>query len=169
MSYKKKERFLSWTALQNKDQVFRICCKTCNISKENWMFVMNMCIYNEYTCGICNEQYHNSCIDFEPSLTHSVPLFIYNYCIDPRFYQFILFLSLMLCDIFDMKHVSIKQSFTESLAISDAIKLRLYYHEFLPLYQQNQNKKLIGKMKILSVKVISSQYLKCYISAVLQL
>ena len=55
MSYEKKERFLSWTALQNKDQVFRICCKTCNISKENWMFVMNMCIYNEYTCGICNE------------------------------------------------------------------------------------------------------------------
>ena len=75
----------------------------------------------------------------------------------------------MLCDIFDMKHVSIKQSFTESLAISDAIELRLYYHEFLPLYQQNQNKELIGKMKILSVKVISSQYLKCYISAVLQL
>ena len=75
----------------------------------------------------------------------------------------------MLCDIFGIKHVSIKQSFTESLAISDAIKLRLNYHEFLPLYQQNQNNKLIGKMKILSIEVISSQYLKCYISAVLQL
>ena len=45
MSYEKKERFLSWTASQNKDQIFRICCTTCNISKENWIFVMNMCIY----------------------------------------------------------------------------------------------------------------------------
>ena len=75
----------------------------------------------------------------------------------------------MLRDIFGMKYVSIKQSFTEFLAMSDAIKLRLNYHQFLPLHQQNQNKKLIGKMKILSIKVISNQYLKCYISAVLQL
>ena len=73
----------------------------------------------------------------------------------------------MLRDIFGMKYVSIKQSFTEFLAMSDAIKLRLNYHQFLPLYQQN--KKFIGKMKILSIKVISYQYLKCYISAVLQL
>ena len=45
MSYEKKERLLSQTALQNKDQVFCICRKTCNISKENWIFVMKMCIY----------------------------------------------------------------------------------------------------------------------------
>ena len=75
----------------------------------------------------------------------------------------------MLCDIFGMIYVSTKQNFTEFLAMSGAIKLRLNYHEFLPLYQQNQNNKLIGKMKILSIEVISSQYLKCYISAVLQL
>ena len=79
------------------------------------------------------------------------------------------FLSLMLCDIFCMKYVSIKQSFTEFLVVNDAIKLRLNYHQFSPLYQQNQNKKLIGKVKILSIKVISNQYLNCYISAVLQL
>ena len=75
----------------------------------------------------------------------------------------------MLRDIFGMKYVSVKQSFTEFLTMSDAIKLRLNYHQFLPLYQQSQNKKLIGKMKILSIKVISNQYLKCYISAALQL
>ena len=75
----------------------------------------------------------------------------------------------MLCDIFGMKYVSIKQSFTEFLVMNDAIKLRLNYHQFSPLYQQNQNKKLIGKVKILSIKVISNQYLNCYISAVLQL
>ena len=51
----------------------------------------------------------------------------------------------MLCDIFGMKYVSTKQNFTEFLAMSGAIKLRLNYHEFLPLYQQNQNEKLIGK------------------------
>ena len=45
ISYEKKERLLSQTALQNKDQVFCICRKTCNISKENWIFVMKMCIY----------------------------------------------------------------------------------------------------------------------------
>ena len=75
----------------------------------------------------------------------------------------------MLCDIFGMKYVSIKQSFTEFLVMNDAIKLRLNYHQFPPLYQQNQNKKLIGKVKILSIKVISNQYLNCYINAVLQL
>ena len=61
----------------------------------------------------------------------------------------------MLCDIFGKKYVSIKQRFTEFLVMNDAIKLRLNYHQFPPLYQQNQNKKLLGKVKILSIKVIS--------------
>ena len=73
----------------------------------------------------------------------------------------------MIRDIFGMKYFSIKQSFTEFLSMSDAIEFCLNYHQFLPLYQQN--KKFIAKMKILSIKVISYQYLKCYISAVLQL
>ena len=75
----------------------------------------------------------------------------------------------MLCGIFGMKYVSIKQSFTDFLVMHDAIKLRLNYHQFPPLYQQNQNKKLIGKVKIISIKVISNQYINCYISAALQL
>ena len=120
-------------------------------------------------CDICNEWYHNTCIDFEPSLAHSVPLFICNYCIDSRFYHFSPFLSLMLCDIFDTKYVGIRQCFNEFIDMSDAIKLPLKYHKFLSLYQQNQNKKVIGKVKIPSAKGISNQYLNCYISAALQL
>ena len=58
----------------------------------------------------------------------------------------------MLCDRFDTKCTSIKQCFNEFLALSDAIKLHLMYHKFHPLSQQNQNEKLIDKVKILSIK-----------------
>ena len=45
-------------------------------------------------CDVCNEWYRNSCIDFQPSFTLYVPLFICSYCIDSRIYHFIPFLSL---------------------------------------------------------------------------
>ena len=90
-----------------------------------------------------------------------------NYCINSRFYRFIPFLSLMLCDISDTIYVSIKQCFNELLAVSDALKIRSNYRKFLSLYRQN---KLIDKVKTLSAKGISNQYLNYYIiSAALQL
>ena len=107
MSDERKEKFLSQIPLHNKDQVFCICCKTYNVSNETSEML---------ACDICSEWYHNGCIDFESSFTHSVPLFICNYCIDSRFYHFIPFLSLMLCYISDTKYVSIKQCFNEFLA-----------------------------------------------------
>ena len=145
MPDEKKERFLSQTPLQNKDQVFFICCKTYNFSRETSKMV---------ACDVCNEWYCNSCIDFKPSFNPYVPLFICNYSIDSRIYHFIPFLSSMLCDIFDTYCISIKQCFNEFLAKSEAIKLRLMYHKFHSLQQQNQNKKLIDKVKILSTKNI---------------
>ena len=114
-----------------------------------------------------DEWYHNSCTGFQPSFTYSAPLFVCIYCIDSRFYHFIPFLSLMFCDTSDTKYVSIKQCFNEFLTMSYALKIRLTYRKFLSLYQQNQNKKLIYKVKILSTKGISNQYLNCYISGAL--
>ena len=38
-------------------------------------------------CDICNEWYRNSWIDFEPSFTPYLPLFVCKYCIDSRFYH----------------------------------------------------------------------------------
>ena len=105
-------------------------------------------------CDVYNEWYRNSCIDFEPSFTHYVPLFISNYCIDSKIYHFIPFLSLMLCDIFDKKCICRKKSFNEFLVMSEAIKLILMYHNFLSLQQQNQNKKLIDKVKMLCTEDI---------------
>ena len=73
----------------------------------------------------------------------------------------------MLCDISDTIYVSIKQCFNELLAVSDALKIRSNYRKFLSLYRQN---KLIDKVKTLSAKGISNQYLNYYIiSAALQL
>ena len=103
MNDKKKERFLSQTPLQNKYQVFFISRKT-YISRETSKMV---------ACDVCNECYRNSCFDFEPSFTPYVPLFICNYCIDSRIYHLIPFLSLMMCDIFDTKCISIKPCFNE--------------------------------------------------------
>ena len=93
--------------------------------------------------------------------------YLYAITVNSRFYCSIPFLSLMLCDISDTIYVSIKQCFNELLAVSDALKIRSNYRKFLSLYRQN---KLIDKVKTLSAKGISNQYLNCYIiSAALQL
>ena len=42
----KKEKFLSQALLQNKDQVYFICCKTYNFSRE---------ASNMVACDVCNE------------------------------------------------------------------------------------------------------------------
>ena len=94
MPDEKKERFLSQTPLQNKDQVFFICRKTYNISRETNKMV---------ACDVCNEWYRNSSIYLEPSFIPHVLLFLWNYCIDSIIYHFIPSLLLMLCDIFDIK------------------------------------------------------------------
>ena len=69
----KKQEFIRQTPVNNKEQIFCICRKTYNIGKESSAMV---------GFELCNEWYHNNCIDFEPSFTRAVPLFICHHCID---------------------------------------------------------------------------------------
>ena len=55
MSNMKKQEFICHTPVNNKEQIFCICRKTCNIGKEASAMVR---------CDLCNEWYHNNCRDF---------------------------------------------------------------------------------------------------------
>ena len=49
------------------------------------------------------------------------------------------------------------------------MKNTLKYHKFHSIYQENQTRKSIRSLRILSSKGSSNKYLNCYISAALQL
>ena len=49
------------------------------------------------------------------------------------------------------------------------MKNTLKYHLFHSIYQENQTRKNIRSLRILSSKGISNKYLNCYISAAVQL
>ena len=49
------------------------------------------------------------------------------------------------------------------------MKNTLKYHKFYSIYQENQTRKNIRSLRILSSKGSSNKYLNCYIRAALQL
>ena len=156
----KKQEFIRQTPINNKEKIFCICQKTYNIGKEASAMI---------GCDLCNEWYHNNCIDFEPSFTHAVTLFICHHCIDSRFLHFVSFLTLKLHDVYGHRPISIKESYKEFLRMPENIKNTLKYHKFHSIYQENQTRKKIRSLRILSSKGISNKYLNCYMSAALQL
>ena len=156
----KKQEFIRQTPVNNKKQISCICRKTYNIGKEASAMI---------GCDLCNEWCQNNCIDFEPSFTHTVPLFICRHCIDSRFFYFVPFLTLKLHDVYGHQPISIKKSNKEFLRMPDNMKNTLKHHKFHSIYQENQTRKNIRSLRILSSKGISNKYLNCYMSAALQL
>ena len=130
----KKQEFIRQTPVNKKEQIFCICRKAYDIGKESSAIV---------GCDLCNEWHHNSCIDFEPSFTHAVPLFKCRHCIESRFFHFIPFLLLKLMDVYGHPPLSIKESYKEFLRMPGNMKNPLKYHKFHSIYQENQTKKKI--------------------------
>ena len=72
-------------------------------------------------------------------------------------------------DVYGHQPVPIKESYKEFLRMPDNMKNIDMPDKFHSVYQENQIRKNIRSLRILSSKGISNKYLNCYLSAALQL